>query len=89
MVDINDEYIKNISNGCFFFEMINKFNKKENSEIDFLLVQFDNISVNGSPINVSVNMSIVASNKNYNVNVMAQQKENYHFIDFSKIRFLL
>ena len=82
MVGISDEYIKNISDGCFFYEMINKFNKKENSEIDFLLVQFDNISINGSPINVSVNMSIVASNKNYSVNVMAQQKENYHFIEF-------
>ena len=29
-------------------------------------------------------MSMVASNKNYSLNIMAQQIENYHFIEFYK-----
>ena len=84
LVGISDEYIKNISDGCFFYENVNNLEKKNNSELDFLIVQFDNKSIDGNPINISINMSMVASNKNYSLNIMAQQIENYHFIEFYK-----
>ena len=84
MIGISDEYRKNISDACFFYEMINEFEKKENAEIDFLLFKIENISIDGSPINISINMSTVSSKKNYSLNIMAQQKENYHFIEFYK-----
>ena len=91
MIALTDDYIKNISDAYFFFEMINKYNNNnnyyyhynnKNALIDFLLFQFDNISYDGKPINISLNTTIVPKNKNYSLNIMAQQINNYHFIEF-------
>ena len=79
--------------------MINKYNNdnnyyyyynNKNELIDFLLFQFDNISYDGKPINIFLNMTIVSKNKNYSLNIIIQRINNYHFIEFyDKISFVI